>query len=239
MAKNAKAEDRLSDLGKIFTRDELTKAFGWSPETASVYLFRWRKADLIEGLGGRSEVFLNLHKIGLRDDAEKLKVRQHAIHMAMPEAVLAGPHAVARAGGLSKEYEQSIADAPLLLVRPKDGRGYSIEGVEMQTRSKAWFESVATDSNKRFRLPTLTAGAALGDMLCRDDLDSILPEDLSAENLYADPHFTKDLLDTVALRHGDKELPSSDLPVNKLYRALYEQYGMPALETEAIQLMQM
>lgn len=149
------AFDRLVSLPEIFTGGELTVLFGWKSGIASTYLANWRKAGLVQSLGGRSDVHMNL--VRNRQVNPELAVRR-----TYPQAVKVGVD-ILREAGWTTQIPRVIE-----LAVPLSSTVYALEGFEISTRTPKWFARVAPGME---RVPQgvdrLRPAWALADMVAR------------------------------------------------------------------------
>ena len=149
------AFDRLASLPEVFTGGDLTVLFGWKSGIASTYLANWRKAGLVQSLGGRSDVHMNL--VRNRQVNPELAVRR-----AYPQAVKVGVDLLREAG-----WTTQIPQVTELAV-PLSSTVYSLGGFEISTRTAKWFARVTPGME---RVPQgvdrLRPAWALADMLAR------------------------------------------------------------------------
>lgn len=148
------AIERLMSLPAIFRGADLTVRFHWTSKTASHYLYLWKKRGLVDGLGGHSDVFVNL-----------LQNRQpnweYAVRLAMPSAILIGVEALRRAG-----WTTQIQHRPTLAVN-RQQPVFTADRFDIQAREASWFEAVGRylDLAQATKLPALAPSWALADML--------------------------------------------------------------------------
>lgn len=185
---NVSGTARLKDLPPLFRGGDLTLRFGWTSKNASQYLYLWRRAGLIEALGGKSDVYANLVR-NRNPDWEK------ALRMAQPAAVLVGHEVLRRAGWITQIPARPEVALPL-------GKTPSaIHRFAFVHRSDAWFDAVRPKLRQDLSpLPALTPAWALADLLCGnkrrialdpDDIDwgALKPKDL--RDLHALPAFLR------------------------------------------------
>lgn len=149
------AFDRLASLPEVFTGGELTVLFGWKSGIASTYLANWRKAGLVQSLGGRSDVHMNL--VRNRQVNPELAVRR-----AYPQAVKVGLD-VLREAGWTTQIPRVIE-----LAVPLSSTVYALEGFEISTRTPKWFARVAPGMGRVSQgVDRLRPAWALADMVAR------------------------------------------------------------------------
>ncbi len=124
------AIDRLRALPEVFTGGELTVLLGWTSAIASTYLAQWRKAGLVQSLGGRSDVHMNLVR-NPQPEPELALLRAH------PQAVGVGLECLRRAG-----WTTQITAQPEVAV-PGRTAATHLGGFALCTRNAAWFTKVA------------------------------------------------------------------------------------------------
>lgn len=140
----------------MFSGSDVTQVMGVSDQAASVMLHRWKQADLVRPLGGRSDVFFNLLV-----QHEWMKNFQYAIRRAMPFARLVGPEAW-RVRGWTTQIQYQLD-----VVIPTKADSYAIEGLRVHRRGVRWSRAVAHGqvAPMRGRLIALTPSYALADAL--------------------------------------------------------------------------
>lgn len=175
------ATQRLITLPEVFTGSDLTIRFGWKSAVASTYLALWRKAGLVQSLGGRSDVHMNL--------VQNRRVNpEQALRRAYPRAIKVGVDVLRQAGWITQI--PSRVDVAV----PKAGGLHAIAGFCLRHRSDKWFERVAPGVLKTaLGIDQLQPAWALADMLARAQdrrvSDAWLPdpEDLDLAAVLADP----------------------------------------------------
>lgn len=154
MKQQISAIERLQSLPPVFRGADLTIRFQWTSKTASQYLYLWKNRGLVEGLGGHSDVFVNLMVNG-NPNWEK------ALLTAMPSVVLIGIEALRQAGWVTQvPYRPSVAvDA--------GGPVFSTERYEIAQRDQDWFKmcSAGVVHEQSDTLPRLSPAWALADLL--------------------------------------------------------------------------
>lgn len=174
------AIERLMGLPDVFRGADLTIRFQWSSKQASQYLYLWRQRRLVAGLGGHSDVFVNLLK-GDNPDWGK------AVRVAMPSAMTIGLDALRLAG-----WSTQIPQRPTLAVNNREPY-YATEPYDIALRTPGWFNSVRPGVHPHpvHGLPVLKPAWALADLLCHggwensglwpDDIDwdYLTPEDIA------------------------------------------------------------
>lgn len=146
---------RLRTLPEVFTGSELTVLFGWTSGIASTYLAQWRKAGLVQSLGGRSDVHMNLVR-NPQPDCEQALLRAH------PQAVMVGLECLRRQGWTTQITAQPEVAVPIGTACKQLG------GMALCTRTAAWFVKVAPGMQAAAHgLRSLRAAWALADMVQR------------------------------------------------------------------------
>ena len=145
---------RLQSLPPVFQGADLTVRFQWTSKTASHYLYLWKRRGLVRGLGGHSDVYVNL-LTNPNPNWEK------ALLAAMPSAVLIGIEALRQAG-----WTTQLPQRPMVAVNVNQSV-FTIEPYEAQGRESGWFNAIrqgiirpAADS-----LAVLKPAWALADLL--------------------------------------------------------------------------
>lgn len=174
------AQQRLRALPEVFTGSDLTIVFGWKSATASTYLALWRKAGLVQSLGGRSDVHMNLVQNGQANP-------EQALRRAYPRAIKVGLD-VLRQVGWTTQIPSSIEVA-----LPKGSGLHQIDGFHLQMRSEKWYDSVAPGLLKVVvGIDQLQPAWALADMLARAEDHRVSgswlldPEDIDMDLVLAD-----------------------------------------------------
>ncbi len=149
------AFQRLAGLPEVFTGGDLTVLFGWKSGICSSYLAQWRKAGLIQSLGGRSDVHMNL--VRNREANSELALRR-----AYPQAIKLGVDVLREAGWTTQI--PSIIE----LAVPAGSAMYSLEGYALTTRTAKWCQRIAPGIERvQLGLDRLRPSWALADMLAR------------------------------------------------------------------------
>ena len=178
------AIDRLAALPDVFTGGDLTVRFGWKSAHASSYLAHWRKAGLIQSLGGRADVHMN--RVTNRHVNP-----QAALRRAFPSAIKVGMD-ILREAGWTTQIPNLIEVAVM-----RSSCLHQLQGFELTTRTDAWFAVVAPGVQ---RVPTgidqLKPAWALADMLARANDRRVRkawlpdPEDLDLNSVRTDRQTT-------------------------------------------------
>lgn len=149
------AIQRLAGLPEVFTGGDLTVLFGWSSGICSSYLAQWRKAGLVQSLGGRSDVHMNL--VRNRQASSELALRR-----AYPQAVKLGVD-VLREAGWTTQIPQTVE-----LAVPTGSAMYSLDGFVLSTRTAKWYQRISPGIERAQQgLDRLRPAWALADMLAR------------------------------------------------------------------------
>ena len=155
MATYTSSFDRLRALPEVFSGRELTIRFGWKSAMASNYLANWKRAGLVQALGGRSDVYLNR----VRNPQVNPEV---AMRRAFPGAIKIGVDVLRSAG-----WTTQIPATPEVAVSAKT-TWYAVNGFELTARSPAWFQAVrAGVEHAADGLDRLAPEWALADMIAR------------------------------------------------------------------------
>ena len=116
MSKQISAIDRLRELPTLFRGAHLTTRFRWDSKTASQYLYLWKRRNLVQGLGGHSDVFANL----LFEPFPQYPNWEKALLMTMPSAVIVSVEVLRRVGWTTQipirlgQMWQSAQNSPYL-----------------------------------------------------------------------------------------------------------------------------
>ncbi len=154
MRQRTSAIARLQDLPPVFRGSDLTVRFQWTSKTASQYIYLWKRRGLVQGLGGHSDVYLNLLK-------QPTPAWETALLEAMPSAVIIGIEALRQAG-----WTTQVPHRPTVAVNAGQSV-FSVEHFEVLRRNPKWFETVRTgiQGDRSLGLPVLSPAWALADML--------------------------------------------------------------------------
>lgn len=189
------AFERLKSLPEIFTGSDVTTIFRWTSQTASTYLANWRRAGLVESLGGRSDVHMNL----VRNPSAN---REAALRRVFPHATKIGADVLREAG-----WTTQIMSSPEVAV-PR-GSSYAVNGFALSPRSEKWFQQVSPGIiDNPVGLRALAPAWALADMIARakdrrvGDAWLLAPDDIDLEAVAADPQ-TKAAIKSFGLRKAD------------------------------------
>jgi hypothetical protein len=146
---------RLATLPEVFTGGELAVLFGWKSGICSTYLASWRKAGLVQSLGGRSDVHMNL----LRNSQAN---PQLALHRAYPQAIKLGIDVLREAGWTTQIL--SVIDIAV----PSGSTLHHLPGFALTTRTAKWYAAVSSAVVRTAQGPgSLPPAWALADMLAR------------------------------------------------------------------------
>lgn len=153
--KEISGRERLAQLGPVFTAQDLQFRFSMSSGTAQVTLHRWSHRDgLIRRLGGRSQVYFNLHV-----DPNWHTHFEFALKLAVPHAITIGQSAY------SHGWTTQLPTARHLAV-PTSVQLYGIEGCQFHSRRRDWFLAIAQGIQyKAHTIPELRPAWALADAL--------------------------------------------------------------------------
>ena len=148
------AIQRLASLPEVFTGGDLAVLFGWKSGICSSYLASWRKAGLVQSLGGRSDVHMNL----LRHQANP----ENALRRAYPQAVKVGIDVLREAGWTTQI--PSVIDIAV----PSGSSLHALPGFTLTTRTAAWYAKVRPGTERTAQgADRLHPAWALADMLAR------------------------------------------------------------------------
>ncbi len=174
------AIQRLAGLPEVFTGGDLTVLFGWKSGICSSYLAQWRKAGLIQSLGGRSDVHMNV--VRNRQLNPELALRR-----AYPQAVKLGVD-VLREVGWTTQIPSTVEVAV-----PRGSAMHALEGFALSTRTAKWYQHIAPGMERvQQGLDRLRPAWALADMLARAQDARVRhawlldPEDLDLQTVRAD-----------------------------------------------------
>lgn len=168
-------EDRLMSLPEVFSLNQLARSLGQSKLSASIYIVRWEKDDLIVKAGERAGIYFN----NLRNPNAKDERMWDAILLRHPEAVRRGVRVLMEQDWLKPDSEL-CKDAPRISIAvPAAGNKQAKwNGVDVVGRPANWFESITpfAGAASSERLRVLSPAAALVD-LCRGrgDRQSVVP----------------------------------------------------------------
>jgi hypothetical protein len=188
----------LARIGPVFRGIDVMRMFEWEKDVAAQYLWRWRKQELIMGLGGRSDVFFNLEH-----DRDWHKHLATAVLLAMPLANETGV-AVLNAGG---QVTQNVDRRHFIV--PVRENCYQIDHAVVEQRSPGWFARLQAAGGIPYQggLAPLSPGAALADMV-RFSPHRLDPDDIDFGYLEADE--TRRFL---ALSDADEDASPQDVYV--------------------------
>jgi len=207
------AIERLRLLPEVFTGTDVTILFGWTSQTASTYLANWRKAKLIQSLGGRSDVHMNL----VCNPTPNPEV---ALRRVFPQAIRIGVDILRQAGWTTQVIRDPEVAIPV-------GTFYTVNGFTLTTRNDSWFRKILPGvQDGQVGLRFLEPAWALADMIARAmdgrvcDPWLLAPDDIDIEAAAADPQMK-------AARQAFK-LRKHVLTVVG-YESIYDTTGMGAL----------
>lgn len=206
------AVQRLAALPEVFTGGDLTVLLGWKSAICSSYLAQWRKAGLVESLGGRSDVHMNLVR-------NRQVNPETALRRAFPQAVKVGVDILREAG-----WTTQIATITDVAV-PSASSLYALPGFAITTRTAKWFQCVAPGTDKvQHGIDRLQPAWALADMLAR-------AQDKRVHNAWlADPEDVD--LDSVRNhKHTARALQAFGLDIASITDAGYEKFYSAYLRT--------
>lgn len=171
------AVERLRLLPDVFNATAALLVTGIPKEQFNQYMWRWQKAGLVQSIGARSDVWINL----LATPEPSKETWLKAVRMALPDAIVAG-HGVLQRHGLSTQMANRID-----MIRPTESAKIEIDGlvrVVLHERPKMWIKTLRRMGavNEEGGLPELDPGAALVDLL-RFDPASIDMDDIDWEEL--------------------------------------------------------
>ena len=149
------AGERLDQLADVFSVEDFKTQQKLSAKAASVYLARWQAQGLIARLGPRSGLWVNLSKVGSIGLGERIQgvLRKH------PDALLAGPSALALAGW------SNAPDQPVLVV-PQGSSKAQFDGITILTRTPRVYAQLKEASQVvegSLGLPAVAPDVALAD----------------------------------------------------------------------------
>lgn len=179
-------EDRLLELAKrrpFFTATEAMQLFNWEPAHAAQYFWRWKEANRIVPLGGKSDIFFNVLA-----DTHWESYLVSAISHALPHARQTGAHVLQAAGLITQ-----IAMRPEFIVTPRETR-FKIDAADIVIRAAVWtnmlekYKALTSWQNDVYakELNKLMPGAALLDVLLFERERSFAPDDIDFEELAPD-----------------------------------------------------
>lgn len=178
MTETTSAIDRLRQLPDVFRGADLTTRFGWTSKTASQYLYLWKRRGLVDGLGGKSDVYFNQLVLATPNWSK-------ALVTAMPSATIVGIEALRLAG-----WTTQIPQRPAIAVDERE-RVHKLAKYQVEAKPASWFAACAKGlSRPSPAAPRVLAPAwALADLLAAADwgrmglwpddidLDSVAPAD--------------------------------------------------------------
>jgi hypothetical protein len=172
----------LLALPEVFSVAEVALVMGCPRTEASQYLWRWRTSRLVQPLGGKSGVFMNL--VRRPDAAIDGSVWERALLKAMPSAMIGGHEVLADSGLTTQVTRQRY-----VLVSNVDS-AFELEGAEVHRRPVPWMNRLVREGGviadaPGAIVPRLRPGAALAD-LARYSPSAVDPEDVDLEVLPRD-----------------------------------------------------
>ncbi|MFK4705955.1 hypothetical protein ABIC83_002794 [Roseateles asaccharophilus] len=158
---NVSSRTRLLAMPEVFSVGELAMVSGLSRLEASQYLLRWKTADLVVPLGGKSGIFLNQVKVP--DARSNGALWERALMKAMPSAIIGGWEVLADSG-----LSTQVTHQRYVLISNSDAC-YDVDGAEVHRRSIYWLnrlvrEGAVSNPDPGVLLPRLRPGAALADL---------------------------------------------------------------------------
>ena len=182
------AVQRLLELPEVFTGSDLTIKFQWTSGTASTYLAKWRRANLVRSLGGRSDVHMNL----VRNREVSAEV---ALRRAYPRAIKVGVDVLRQAG-----WTTQIPSAVDVAI-PRSSVPHAVDGFVLSRRPERWYALVMPGVDKvTSGLDQLKPAWAFVDMVARARDGRVAgawlidPEDLDMDSVFSDNEMKKALL---------------------------------------------
>lgn len=148
------AGERLAQLAEVFSVEDFKTQQELSAKAASVYLARWQAQGLIARLGPRSGLWVNLSKVGSIGLDQRIQgvLRKH------PDALLAGPSALALAGWID------APEQPIVVV-PQGSSKAQFDGITILTRTPRVHAQLkeASEVSESLGLPVVAPEVALAD----------------------------------------------------------------------------
>ena len=169
MSSEISAIVRLRKLPPLFRGSDLSIQFEWTPKTASQYLYLWKQRELVEPLGGKSDVFAN---VLFHPDPDW----NSALKMAMPSAVVVGLEALRLAGWITQTPTQTTVAVD------RSQPVFKTSHFEVLARKATWFETVKPGLCRNIStLPILKPAWALADLLRERDWGEcgLTPEEIN------------------------------------------------------------
>lgn len=151
------ARERLLSMPDVFSLPSLAAHQGWSRQQASVYVAGWAEKGLVDMAGPSSGCYFN--RVRNPEGVEHL--RSALLELLYPSAVLTG-ESVLHAAGWTTQIPQRMAVCVLSRQSLKQ-----IDGFDLRTRPRRWFEAVhdAVASEERvYGLRALPPALALWDL---------------------------------------------------------------------------
>jgi hypothetical protein len=146
---------RLSGLPDVFCGSDLTIKFQWTSAIASSYIAQWKKAGLVQALGGRSDVFMNL--VTNKEPNTDLALRN-----CYPKALKIGIDILRQAGWMTQ------IPARVDVAIPKACNVYDIDGYNLSPRTEKWFNLMAPGIEKvDIGINQLRPAWAFADLIAR------------------------------------------------------------------------
>jgi hypothetical protein len=207
------AIERLQQLPPLFRGPDLTVRFQWTSKTASQYLYLWKRRELVQPLGGHSDVFANRL-------VEPNPNWEAAVMLAMPTATIVGIECLRRAGWITQ-----VPSRPEVAVDATQPV-YATDMFEVVSRRPSWFTAIAGATESRAAdadrsAPVLRPAWALADMLQRADWGAcgLQPDDIDWGVVgEADRSDLRQACDAFDLSQSKFDLPEME-PSNEVRRA--------------------
>jgi hypothetical protein len=161
VATRRSAREWLLSLPEVFSVGELALVMGCPRTEASQYLWRWRDKAMVQGLGGKSGIFIN--RVRSPDAATEGARWERALLKAMPSSIIAGYEVLAGTG-----LTTQVTHLRFVIVSNRDS-AFDVDGAEIHRRPVPWMNrlvregAVIADAPCE-ALPRLRPGAALADL---------------------------------------------------------------------------
>lgn len=157
---------RLSQLPDWFSRQTASAVLEIENDKLSVYLNRWASSGLIQPLGKRTGMFLNL----VVKPNPGWETKAQAIKFLYPEVIICGDSILNHEGWTT----QRSSKIDLAILDRKTN--VSIDGIRIHRRSAQWFNDVNQGILRQGPIPELKPEYVLADMVKRGtqpDVDDI------------------------------------------------------------------
>lgn len=157
LRRNVSAFERLRELPAVFRGSDLTVRLQWDSKKTSHYLWLWKNRNLVQALGGHSDVFANM-VVEMKPNWES------ALVLARPSAVIVGIECLRRAGWTTQIPR--APDVAISTVLPV----FASEHFVVSQRLPGWFIEVASGASEgsKHLARALRPAWALADMLARE-----------------------------------------------------------------------